>query len=297
MAALKYRRFVLIVDDGTIHKALFAAKLSEKLHKMDIALTLVSAGDGAQASLKAVNQKFDAVILDTSVPRMVESGFATNVDALKNIKNGQLYVVTKEDKETLPQTLRSARIFKKPCDLHQIMEALIQDLGRDLNSEPVPSKIAVDVRVINAVIASTLKVLGQYGMNEVKMEKLQMKNSHEPMGGCISSVLDIVSKTFQGQLAISFDKKSFLELVSSMLGEEQAEINTENQDAVGEINSIIFGNAKSDLVQYGVLMKIPKIIHGEGKALSCPGGTAGMRVPFKTSKGRFYIEVLAHPVT
>jgi CheY-specific phosphatase CheX len=285
MASLKYRRFVLIVDDGTIHKALFAAKLSEKLRTMDIALTMVAASDGAQASLKAVNQKFDVVILDTSVPRIVESGFATS--------HGPLYVVGDASQCALGS--QAARTFQKPIDSQKIIEALIQDLRSD-QPEVSKSSIAVDVRVINAVIASTLKVLGQYGMNEVKMEKPQTKNCQEPLGGCISSVLDIVSKTFQGQLAISFDKKSFLELVSSMFGEEQLDINSDNQDAVGEINSIIYGNAKADLVQYGVMMKIPKIIHGEGQSLVCPGGSAGMRVPFKTSKGHFYIEVLAHPI-
>lgn len=291
---LKYRRFVLIVDDGSIHKSLYEASLAEQLRKKDIALTLISAKDGAQASLKAVNQKFDAVILDTSVPRMFESGFATNFRSVKNTKDGHLYVVSEEKAENLPESLKSGRVFAKPFDCQALVEALIQDLGGEAVAEC--SRYAVDVRVINAIITATLKVLGQFGMSEIKMEKPQMKAAQEPMAGCISSVLDIISQNFKGQLSISFDKGSFLELVSSMLCEEQTEINAENQDAVGEINNIIYGNAKSDLAQFGVAMTIPKVVHGENQILQCPEGSASMRVSFKTAKGSFYIDVVAHPI-
>jgi len=81
-----------------------------------------------------------------------------------------------------------------------------------------------------------------------------------------------------------------------MLMEEQTDITADNQDAVGEINNIIFGNAKSDLAQFGVSMTIPKVIHGADQKMSCPEGSAAMRVPFTTEKGKFYIDVIAHPV-
>lgn len=295
MGEIKYRRFVLVVDDGSIHKSLFEAPLAEKLREMDIALTLVSAKDGAQASLKAVNQKFDAVILDTSVPRMYESGFANNFRSIKNTRDGHLYVVSADRPEDLPESLKTGRIFAKPFEPQDLIEALMSDLaGQD--ATPESARFAVDVRVINAVIAATLKVLGQFQMNEIKMGTPEIKSTQDPMAGEISSVLAIVSKNFQGQLSISFDKGSFLELVSSMLCEEQTEITPDNQDAVGEINNIIYGNAKPDLAQFGVAMSIPKVVLGANQVLPCPAGSAAMRVPFKTAKGSFYIEIFAHPV-
>ena len=39
--------------------------------------------------------------------------------------------------------------------------------------------------------------------------------------------------------------------IITILGEEQKELNSENQDAAGEINNIIYGNAKSDFSSYG----------------------------------------------
>lgn len=292
--ALKYRRYVLIVDDGTIHKTLGDAELTEQLRKKDIALTLVSAKDGAQASLKAVNQKFDAIILDTSVPRMVESGFANNFRSVKNTKDGHLYVVSSQSIENLPDSLKTGRVFSKPLDPQEIILALMQDLCGEEVTEG--SRFNVDVRVINAIITATLKVLGQFQVSNISMGKPAMKSTQEPMAGVISSVLDIVSQNFKGQLSISFDKPSYLEIVTNMLMEEQSDINTENQDAVGEINNIIYGNAKPDLAQFGVAMTIPKVVHGSGHCMTCPEGSAAMRVPFTTAKGKFYIEVVAYPL-
>lgn len=294
--ALKYRRYVLIVDDGTIHKTLGEAELAEQLRKKDIALTLVSAKDGAQASLKAVNQKFDAIILDTSVPRMVESGFANNFRSVKNTKDGHLYVVSAQAIEQLPESLKTGRVFAKPFDPQEMILALTQDLSGGTEEEtPESSRYSVDVRVINAIISSTLKVLGQFQVSQITMGKPEMKSCQEPMSGVISSILDIVSQNFKGQLSISFDKPSYLELVTNMLMEEQTDINAENQDAVGEINNIIYGNAKPDLAQFGVAMTIPKVVHGAGQLMKCPEGSASMRVPFTTAKGKFYIEVVAYP--
>lgn len=297
MGEIKYRRFVLVVDDGSIHKSLFEAPLADQLREKDIALTLVSAKDGAQASLKAVNQKFDAVILDTSVPRMFESGFANNFRSIKNTREGHLYVISAESPDLLPESLKTGRVFSKPFEPQDLIAALMQDLCGNEPATPEASRFAVDVRVINAIIGATLKVLGQFQMNEIKMGTPEVKNPKDPMAGVISSVLDIVSKNFKGQLSISFDKGSFLELVSSMLCEEQTDINAENQDAVGEINNIIYGNAKPDLAQFGVAMSIPKVIQGAQQVLPCPEGSAAMRVPFKTTKGCFYIEVIAHPIS
>jgi len=294
MTEPKCRRYVLVIDDGSLHKSLFETTLVEQFKKRNIALTLVMAKDGAQASLKAVNQKFDAVILDTAVPRMFESGFANNLRSIKNTRDGRLYVVSQEKPDALPESLQTGRVFQKPFEHNELIEALIQDLSGDPVVEP--SKYAVDVRVINAIISSTLKVLGQFQVKDIKMGTPEIKDPSVPMAGVISSVLNIVSKNFQGQLSISFDKESYLELVSNMLCEEQKEINVENQDAVGEINNIIYGNAKPDLAQFGIEMAIPKVVQGEGQILACPDGSAAMRVPFQTAKGRFYIEVIAHPM-
>ncbi|MCB2285467.1 chemotaxis protein CheX, partial [Acinetobacter baumannii] len=95
---------------------------------------------------------------------------------------------------------------------------------------------------------------------------------------------------------VSFDKGSYLEVVSSMLMEEQTELNADNQDAVGEINNIIFGNAKAEISNFGVQMTVPRVLLGSNQVVACAAGSAGMMIPFNTNKGKFYIVVVALPM-
>jgi CheY-specific phosphatase CheX len=297
MADLKHRRYVLIIDDGDVQKNLLTTPLVEQMQRKGIALTLVGARDGAQASMKVMNQKFDAVILDTAVPRMYESGFTNQIRTVKNTREGFLYVLSNDEPELLPEALKTGRVFPKPCDVGELIEALILDLSGSVSEKTAAiQRCAVDVRIVNAVISSTLKVLGQFQIKDITMGRPEVKDPASPLGGVISSVLNIVSKTFEGQLSISFDKGSYLELVTSMLCEEQTEINAENEDAAGEINNIIYGNAKPDLANFGVAMAIPKVLIGAGQCLEFPEGAVAMKVPFRTPKGSFFIEVLAHPI-
>ncbi|MNL37106.1 CheC-like family protein [compost metagenome] len=81
-----------------------------------------------------------------------------------------------------------------------------------------------------------------------------------------------------------------------MLMEEQTDLTPDNQDAVGEINNIIFGNAKSEISNFGVQLTVPKVIIGANHIIACEKGSAGMLIPFSTSRGKFYITVAAFPV-
>jgi chemotaxis protein CheX len=113
--------------------------------------------------------------------------------------------------------------------------------------------------------------------------------------GEVSSVVDIESQHFQGFLAITFDKASYLEVVSTIMQVEQTELTEENQSAVGEINNIIFANAKAEISNFGAKMKIPRILLGVNQVVPCALGSGGMLVPFNTNKGKFHLLVVAFP--
>ncbi|MNT92559.1 hypothetical protein D3C72_2338680 [compost metagenome] len=80
-----------------------------------------------------------------------------------------------------------------------------------------------------------------------------------------------------------------------MLMEEQTELNADNQDAVGEINNIIFGNAKAEITNFGVKLTVPRVVMGANQVIPSSAGAAGMLIPFSTTKGKFYIKVIAQP--
>lgn len=298
---MKQRKTILIVDNNCELEQLVKGPLIKELENSDVTPIVVRAKDGADAAIKSENQKFDMVLIDTEVPRLMDGGFVYGLSSYKNTQDAELMVVSQRDTTELPETLKAAKIFKKPVNPADLINAMVQCLNDEHLNNKKPAagatsaRYAVDVRVINAVIKATTNVLKQFGVAETKMEKAAPKPATDPLLGEVSSLVDIKSQSFTGYLCISFDKNSYLEVVSTMLMEEQTELTPDNQDAVGEINNIIFGNAKSDLAQFGVEMTVPKVLIGANKTLPCPEGSAGMLIPFSTGKGKFYLTVVAFP--
>lgn len=301
---MKLRKNILIVDNNGELEQLVREPLLKQLENSGVSPIVVRAKDGAEAAIKSENQKFDMVIIDTEVPRLMDGGFIYGIHTYKNTQDAEVIVISKKDLADLPESLRGSKFFKKPVPPPDLITAMISVLNvqhhggaKDNSTAAAAVKYAVDVRVINAVIKATTSVLQQFGVTSVSMGKASQQSPHDPLQGEVSSVIDIKSQSFQGYLSISFDKGSYLEVVSTMLMEEQTELNKDNQDAVGEINNIIFGNAKSEITSFGVQMTVPRVILGTNQIIPCGQGSAGMLIPFTTGKGKFYLTVVALPIT
>lgn len=291
------RKSILIVDQGREIEALLMGPFLETIRKAEIKATIVRARDGADAANKTENQKFDMVILDLDAPRLSEGGFIHSLHSYRNTQNADVIVLSPQPAEHLPATLNPCQFFQKPVSPDQLLKALVKIVNKELPVQtPACSKYAVDARVINAIIKATTSVLSQIGVANIKMEKAHQITPQDSLKGEVASVIAIKSQSFQGHLAISFDKESYLEVISKMLMEEQTEINPETLDAVGEINNMIFGNAKSEITHFGVEMTIPKVYTSPGTVIPCPEGSAGILIPFKTLKGQFYIKIIALPI-
>ncbi|MEN0060009.1 MAG: chemotaxis protein CheX [Bdellovibrio sp.] len=299
---MKLRKNILIVDNNSEIEQLVKEPLLKHLESSNVSPIVVRAKDGAEAAIKSENQKFDMVLIDTEVPRLMDGGFVYGIHTYKNTQDAEVLVISQRELSDLPESLQKSRFFKKPISPSDLINAMISVLNvqhhgqaKDANTSAAAAKFAVDVRVINAVIKATTSVLGQFGVSSVKMEKAIPKSPHDPLMGEVSSIIDIKSRSFQGFLCISFDKSSFLDVASSMLMEEQTDLTQDNQDAVGEINNIIFGNAKAEITSYGVELTVPRILIGLKQTIPCPPSSAGMMIPFSTGKGQFYITVIALP--
>lgn len=294
---MKQRKTILIVDHTSEVEALIKAPLIELLESSAIQPILVQAKDGPDAATKSANQKFDIVLIDTDVPRLMDGGFVYGLNSYKNTMGAKLVIITSKDPAELPENLRKGQFLKKPFDPAELVVAIASSLkdgaAPAATSASATSRKHVDVRVINAIIKATTTVIKQFGVAEVTMEKSVTQSPDESFLGDVASVIDIKSTSFTGYMGISFDKKSYLEVVSLMLMEEQTELNDENQDAVGEINNIIFGNSKPDLTQLGVQMTVPRVLTPPQQKVPQPAGSVGMMIPFSTGKGKFYITVVA----
>jgi chemotaxis protein CheX len=256
---------------------------------------LVVAKDGADAAIKSANQKFDAIVIDASAPRLLEGDFLANIKSHQNTLGADLIAIVPSIEFKVPLQLAGAeQVLQKPCDL----DILVRALAKTLASAPVmpggaPGKYHVDVRVVNALLKSTCFICKQFGLDPIKLEKPDSKVLTQPWSGDIAASIAIKSKMFEGALVISFDAAVYLKMFENMLGDPQTEINDDNRDAIGEISNMILGNAKADFTQYEVEMSIPVILE-KGKNPESPEGSVSLRIPAQTAAGKFYLEVIAH---
>ncbi|MGE3609331.1 MAG: chemotaxis protein CheX [Bacteriovoracaceae bacterium] len=155
------------------------------------------------------------------------------------------------------------------------------------------TKKMLDTDFINPFLNATLHVLNVQASIKAEAGKIFLKKENEKFVGDISGVIGIVSESFNGSVVISFPEKTFLNVMSGMLGEEYTELNKEIIDGAGEITNMIFGQAKIVLNEkgYGIKTAIPSVVAGKDHSLLALTKGPVVVVPFKSSGGDFFIEI------
>jgi chemotaxis protein CheX len=97
-----------------------------------------------------------------------------------------------------------------------------------------------------------------------------------------------------GTIAVTFEEKCILTVVSNMFGESMTELNSEIADAVGELTNMISGQARRELRRNGKGFQaaIPSVV--TGKEITVFGTIQKgpkIAIPFNTDSGDFTIEV------
>lgn len=150
----------------------------------------------------------------------------------------------------------------------------------------------MNVEMINPFINATINALGTMAATSPKRGNPYLKNEEEASGD-ISAVIGIAGEA-TGWVAVSFEKKAVLKIVSNMLMAEKVFIDADVRDAVGEIVNMIAGGAKGELATKGISFKlaIPTVIIGERHMLSHKSSDMPcIVVPFEIEEGKFAIEV------
>ncbi len=153
----------------------------------------------------------------------------------------------------------------------------------------------IDVNFINPFLTSALRVMKIQCFIEAKNKTPQLKKPEDPMLlGDVSGIIAITSETFRGTLAVSFPEKLFIKMASNMLGETHDKLHDGIVDIVGEIANIILGQAKIELQKlgFGIEMAIPSVVWGKDHKIKQFGGGKCVVIPFETSEGTFYIEIM-----
>lgn len=166
-----------------------------------------------------------------------------------------------------------------------LKEALI-DVG--LNTRKI-----LDTDFINPFLNATLHVLSVQASVQAQAGKIYLKKDGDKFQGDISGVIGIVSDTFTGSVVISFPEKTFLAIMSGMLGEEYKTLSQDLIDGAGELTNMIFGQSKVVLNEkgFGVKTAIPSVVSGKDHSLSPQTHGPIVVIPFTSSAGPFFVEI------
>lgn len=151
----------------------------------------------------------------------------------------------------------------------------------------------LDVDFVNPFIFAVVNVLKIQAETTCRPQTPVLRQNSAPIDVDISGIIGITSESFSGSVVISFPEKTFLKVMSRMIGEECTAMNPEIVDGVGELTNIIFGQAKVSLNEkgYGIKTAIPSIVSGKGHTVQNLGDGPVVSVPFESDAGTFFVEI------
>lgn len=149
----------------------------------------------------------------------------------------------------------------------------------------------MDVKLINPFINATISVLETMAFVTVTAGKPYVKTDNVAVGD-VSGVLGLTGIA-NGTIAVTFEEKCILTVVSNMFGETMDQLNEDIADAVGELTNMISGQARRELEQIGKLFKaaIPTVVTGRNHSIRHYSEGPKIAIPFRTESGEFTIEV------
>lgn len=149
----------------------------------------------------------------------------------------------------------------------------------------------MDVKLVNPFINATINVLETMAFMTVDAGQPYLKKDNVAVGD-VSGVLGLTGVA-NGTIAVTFEQKCILQVVSNMFGETMSELNSEIADAVGELTNMISGQARRELEEMGKVFKaaIPSVVTGRNHSITHYSNGPKIAIPFYTDNGEFTIEV------
>jgi chemotaxis protein CheX len=162
-------------------------------------------------------------------------------------------------------------------------------------SQQATTKSALDAKLVNPVIASTIEVLDTMASTKVVLQNIQPQKDYNPTGD-ISAVIGILGEDGEGMISLSFSYKLADTIVSRLLGLNSDEISKEDRsDGIGEIVNMISGNAKTALSQSTTTpykLTLPTLIQGSGhEVASRPKNSPYLVIIFESEGETFHLQM------
>lgn len=145
--------------------------------------------------------------------------------------------------------------------------------------------------LVNPFLEATKNVIGTMASTEATPGKPHLKEGIKTWGE-VTGIIGLAGENVMGNMILSFDKASILDIVSKMLMEEFTEINDDIVDATGELTNMISGGAKPALSEQGYKldMATPVVIVGKDVEMTQLTKAPIIVIPFSTPVGQFVVE-------
>lgn len=153
-------------------------------------------------------------------------------------------------------------------------------------------KKKLDAEFLIPFINATINTMKVQASVETTSLPPALKETH-PQNIDIIGVISLVSSIYEGSISLCFPKETFIALCNKLFGENHTEINSEIEDAAGELLNMIFGTAKAQLnaqFDYQILKALPAVISGQRLKLKQSKGPT-IVLPFSSPVGPFQLEI------
>lgn len=288
------KKFVLVADDESEIVEIIKSELEYNLD-----CHVITSLDGLEAFQKTRNQKFDLIVVDYKIPRLNGVELLTALrESPQNRNIPVLFYTAYKDAvvSSVDKTYTHYEIMEKPTTNEKMIEKCRKMLEPNY-FETRQNTSKSNLNFLGTFIEATKYTLTEMAsLENVKEQKLISIDESE-MSVDISATVSMDSPMFNGILTVSFSQELFVQLVSSILGEEITQIEETNHDAAAEILNVIFGQTKLRLSKMGFQLEkaIPSVIVGKNHKIFSGDNVKSLVVPFTCDYGTFYLGIGIKP--
>jgi chemotaxis protein CheX len=266
---------ILIIDDNEKLAGAYETSLTAAGFKV------LKSFNGWDALGKIRNEKFDLVVTDLRMPKM------SGIDLIESLRKEEL-----ETQHKTPIIISSGfideMVYEKFSTIGRIHFLPKPVMGRDLVAKVkgvlnIPTKkVSIDVNFLNSMISAVTNTIMQITGESLAVGNPMLKKPSETSGD-ISGTVSVLSSSFRGSVALSFQSESFIKLISKFLNIEFKTINEENKDSIIELLNVIFSSAKAEMVKLGteIVAAVPTVITGQGHSVDHKQNSPTFTIQFK----------------
>lgn len=234
------------------------------------------------------NNTADGVSID------LKNEYTFDVPAVRTLAQISVHVKKIGKKLNIRNAKKDLKNLVKELGLSSIQFIDNSKQTEELQQKTMENTKKLDVNFINPFIEGVLETLKvQCGVVCHHDKPLLKENYKASEAYAIAGVIGLTSESFKGSISICFPEKTFIGIMSKMLGETYEKITDELEDGAGEILNISFGMAKKNLNEkgYKIDKAIPTVIRGESVVVKHLVQGKTIVLPFRSDLGVFCVEI------